>query len=239
MSASRDLDDDRAEPAWDERPILGRSRGLPWWGAVLLAFGLSAVAMVVDIQQHKSLPVQEQNNLGALFQITFVVACVAAVCLVRRSSLFAPMVQPPLVFAVVAVVGKLALTNTGGGGLRQVVLTVGLPLTSSFPAMAWGTGICVVLGVVRLFTQRDPNPPTRPASRRPTDDRPARTSGSSDRPGSGRSGADRPRSTAPRTGSDRPGNSPRQGERGGSDRASDRRTATPSRRPAPRSADER
>ncbi|WP_018683958.1 DUF6542 domain-containing protein [Actinokineospora enzanensis] len=190
MTATRerrsDLDNDRAEPTWDERPILGRSRGLPWWGAVLLAFGLTAVAALVDAQR--------QDTLGKVFQYAYVIGCVAAICLVRRRDIFAPMVQPPLVFAIVAITANLALAPDDSGGLRDLVFSVGLPLTSNFPTMAIATGIALVLGIVRLLTQRDPHrgtrapKPTRTPDRRPASDRPTK-----DRPaGDRRPAADRP-----------------------------------------------
>ncbi|GAA2971224.1 DUF6542 domain-containing protein [Actinokineospora diospyrosa] len=192
MTATRDrrsdLDDSRADPTWDERPILGRSRGLPWWGAVLLAFGLTALAAVVDLQL--------QDTLGKIFQGTYIISCVAAICLVRRSNLFGPMVQPPLVFAVTAIAANLALAPSGDGGLKKLLLTIGIPLTSNFPTMALTTGITIALGVVRLFTQRDPNrtapKPTRTSS--------SSTSSSSSRSGE-RSGAGKGRPAARERGS--------------------------------------
>ncbi|MGH3861030.1 DUF6542 domain-containing protein, partial [Actinokineospora sp.] len=152
MTATRDrrsdLDDDHAEPAWDERPIFGSSRGLPWWGAVLLAFGLALLAAVIDMQI--------QDTLGKIYQGAYVLGCVGAVCLVRRANLFGPMVQPPLVFAVTAVGAVLALgADTPGKGSK--LLSVALPLTSNFPTMGITTAVVVVIGVARLFLQRDPS----------------------------------------------------------------------------------
>ncbi|MCG8916784.1 hypothetical protein L6E12_13385, partial [Actinokineospora sp. PR83] len=152
MTATRDrqsdLDDDRAGPAWDERPLFGASRGLPWWGAVLLALVLSAVAAVVDMQR--------QGTLGGIYQGAFVLGCVAAVCLVRRRNLFGPMVQPPLVFAATAAGALIALSPDEGSGRKQLLISVAFPLTSNFPTMAITTAICVAIGVARLFLQRDP-----------------------------------------------------------------------------------
>ncbi|EWC62796.1 hypothetical protein UO65_1918 [Actinokineospora spheciospongiae] len=152
MTATRDrqsdLDDDRAGPAWDERPLFGASRGLPWWGAVLLALALSAIAAVVDMQR--------QETLGGIYQGGFVLGCVAAVCLVRRRNLFGPMVQPPLVFAVTAAGALIALSPDEGSGRKQLLITVAFPLTSNFPTMAITTAVCVAIGVARLLRQRDP-----------------------------------------------------------------------------------
>ncbi len=159
MTATRDRRSDpeeNAEPAWDERSILGKSRGLPWWGAVLLAFGLAAIAAAFDMQR--------QDTLGKIYQGAYLVGCVAAICLVRRRSLFGPMVQPPLVFAVTAVAAIVLLApDTGnGGGLKSLVFSVALPLTSNFPTMAITTGITAAIGGFRLWRERDPDADARP-----------------------------------------------------------------------------
>ncbi|MFL6141088.1 MAG: DUF6542 domain-containing protein [Labedaea sp.] len=159
MTATRDrqsdLDQPSAEPAWDERAIVGRMRGLPWWAAVLLAFGLAAAAAWVDMHR--------QDSLGRIYQGAYILGCLAAVCWVRRRNLFGPMVQPPLVFAVTAI-GAVAMAQPGplfSGGAKQLLLSVALPLTSNFPTMAITTGVTVAIGLLRLWLQRDPNPPVR------------------------------------------------------------------------------
>ncbi|WP_436493778.1 DUF6542 domain-containing protein [Actinokineospora sp. HUAS TT18] len=166
MTATRDrhsdLDDDHVEPAWDERPIFGTSRGLPWWGAVLLAFGLALVAAVIDIQR--------QDTLGKIYQGAYILGCVAAVCLVRRRNLFGPIVQPPLVFAVTAVGTIMALSaKSADGGLKAQLFKIALPLTSNFPTMGITTAVVLAIGLGRLFLQRDPDPKTS-ARKRPADD---------------------------------------------------------------------
>ena len=186
MTATRDRRSDPgedAEPAWDERSILGKSRGLPWWGAVLLAFGLAAIAAAFDMQR--------QDTLGFIYQGAYFLGCVAAVGLVRRRSLFGPMVQPPLVFAVTAVAAVVLLApDTGGaGGLKSLIFTVALPLTSNFPTMALTTGVTVGLGAFRLWRERDPEAEPRPA-REPREPREPRERPSRDRapPARGRRG---------------------------------------------------
>ena len=110
-----DLDELPAEVPWDERPIVGKVRGLPWWGAVLLAFGLAAIAAWIDMER--------QNTLGKIYQGAYIVGCIAAVCWVRRRNLFGPMVQPPLVFAVTAI-GAVMLSLPGplfSTGVKQLI----------------------------------------------------------------------------------------------------------------------
>jgi hypothetical protein len=180
-----DLDQPPAGPAWDERAIVGRMRGLPWWAAVLLAFGLAAIAAWVDMHR--------QDSLGRIYQGAYVLGCLVAVCWVRRRNLFGPMVQPPLVFAVTAI-GAVALAQPGplfGGGVKQLLLSVALPLTSNFPTMAITTGATVVIGLLRLWLQRDPNPRIKsnrsardrdPLDRDPFDREPFDGDGRDDRP---------------------------------------------------------
>ncbi|SDJ33403.1 hypothetical protein SAMN05192558_10894 [Actinokineospora alba] len=116
---------------------------------MLLAFGLALVAAVIDLQT--------QTTLGKLYQGAYVLGCVGAICLVRRANLFGPMVQPPLVFAVTAVGTVLTMgPDAPGEGLKSVLFSVALPLTSNFPTMGITTAVVVAIGVGRLFLQRDP-----------------------------------------------------------------------------------
>lgn len=157
MTATRDrqseVEPDPAETPWDERPILGASRGLSWSAAVSLAFGLATVAAVFDVLR--------TGTLGQPYQIAYVVGSVAAVCWVRRRNLFGPMVQAPLVFAITAVGSLLIFGGSGGSGLKQLLFSVVIPLTSNFPTMAVTTGITVAIGVFRIWRQRDPEPEVR------------------------------------------------------------------------------
>lgn len=158
VTATRDRRSDpepAAESVWDDRPIIGMSRGLPWWGAVLLAFGLTAIAAFVDMKR--------QDSLGLIYQGAFVLGCVGAVCWVRRRSLFGPMVQPPLVFAVTAIGAVLLLDDkAAGGGLKKLLFSAALPLTSNFPTMGITSAVTVAIGFYRLWKQRDPDPEVRP-----------------------------------------------------------------------------
>lgn len=148
-------DDDRAdeiEPApWDERPVIGTSHGLPWWQAMLLAFGLALFIAVVDLQFN--------DSLTWLFRGAYFVGCVAAVCWVQRGSLFAPMVQPPLVLAAIVptvmVFGSSA--QSSGSGLKDILFGYGMPLINDFPVMGFTTAATLLAGFARMYFQRDPD----------------------------------------------------------------------------------
>ncbi|MBB4911977.1 DUF6542 domain-containing protein [Actinophytocola algeriensis] len=228
MTATRDRRSDPevdAELAWDDRPIVGQFRGLPWWAAVLLAFGLTAIAAFVDMQL--------QDTLGKIYQGAFAVGCVGAVCLVRRRSLFGPMVQPPLIFAITAVGAVALLSDKASGGGMKLLVSVALPLTSNFPTMGITTGVVVLIGLFRWWRERDPDPEMRPNTPRQR----GADIGLDDEPGQGLGGRGRERS-----GKDRAAAPPRRSRPEmeelppPDDRAARRtpgRTPRPTREPAP------
>lgn len=140
---------------------------------MLLAVGLAVVGAVVDMQA--------RDTLGTVYQVAYVVGCVAAVCLVRRRNLFGPVVQPPLVFALVSVAANVVLGAGASDGLKGLLFSVALPLTSNFPTMAITTGVVLAIGAARFFLQRDPDAAKRSTAddedappRRPRPSEPAR-----------------------------------------------------------------
>ncbi|WP_312871894.1 DUF6542 domain-containing protein [Amycolatopsis acididurans] len=197
MTAIRDRqsdpDADEVAVRWDERPVVGDRRGLPWWGAVLLAFGLAVIGAVADMQI--------QNSLGWVFKICYFVGSVGAVCAVQRRSLFGPMVQPPLILAItVPAVVLLVSGLPANSDTLSKILTVGTPLINGFPTMAVTTGLTLVVGIVRLYRERDPDAPvkgarpgdkTRVANQAGARDAAGARSGRPGRGGPGRPGAGR------------------------------------------------
>src|SRR5699024_7680749 len=183
---------------WDERPIAGPWRGLPWWAAVLTGFGLAALGAIIDIAIN--------GEIGWLFQTCYVIGSVAAIAAVHRGSLFGPMVQPPLIIGIIVPAIVLATSGTPtGGGMMSRVLTVGRPLINAFPTMAITTGVVVLIGSARLYRERDPersrgsgagtsrSPRGKPSEKKPTG------SSNSERSGTNRAGSQRTaRSAAPR-----------------------------------------
>ena len=135
------------EIPWRDRSAFGSLRGVPWWGAVLIALCVSIAGAVADLIA--------SGSLSTAFEGAFVIGCVAAVALARRRSLFGPIVQPPLIL-LVTVPAVVLLTKPPSGGLTAKALAVGTPLINSFPTMAIATGLTVVIGVVRLLVQRKP-----------------------------------------------------------------------------------
>lgn len=202
---------------WSQRSAFG-TRGAPWWFVVLLAAVPTAIGTVIDVDASSGKP-------GAWFTGCYIVGCMLAIVLVERRSVFGPMVQPPLVLAIVMpLVVLLSGHNTGGGNTARL-LSVAFPLISSFPAMGSTTGIAIVIGLLRIYLQRlpknEPREPdlesaptkrTPPAARR-TPDRSAGRRQPRDAAGTSRdrSGADS-QGTAGKQGAGRQG-AARQGER--------------------------
>lgn len=179
MTALRDRpsepDAGRFAVPWDERLVVGDRRGLPWWGCVLLAFILAAIGAVVDLKM--------QNTLSWVFYICYFVGCVGAICAVQRRSVFGPMVQPPLVLAITVPVVVLLVSGTpADSDTVSKALAVGTPLINGFPVMALTTAFTLVIGLFRLYQERNPESRRKGGS---TD----RSDGTS-RPGARRAGED-------------------------------------------------
>ncbi|MFB9683029.1 DUF6542 domain-containing protein [Amycolatopsis plumensis] len=159
MTAIRDRqsdpDADDVPVPWDERPVVGSRRGLPWWAAVLVGFGLAIVGALLGKPN--------QANIPVVFVVCYIAGAVIAVCVVRRRGLFGPMVMPPLVLAV-TVPGVILLTSGSGAqgdDMLSKALNIGTPLINSFPMMAITTGITLLIGFVRIFRERDPDAPKK------------------------------------------------------------------------------
>ena len=169
MTAIRDRqsdpDADDLFVPWDELPVVGTRRGLPWWGAVLLGFGLAALGAVASLQI--------TDNLELIFQGAYFAGAVGAVAAVQRRSLFGPMVQPPLILAVTVPAALLFSGTPAGGDTFSTALAIATPLINGFPTMAITTGAALALGFFRIYRERDPDPPMKPVKKGDKDSRPA------------------------------------------------------------------
>lgn len=199
--------------SWDERLVVGARRGLPWWAAILVGFGLSVLGAVIDEKA--------SGSLGFLFKACYFVGAVVAVAAVQRRALFGPMVQPPLVLAV-TVPGVVLLTGGSGSsadtGTLNKLLSVASPLIDGFPTMAITTGVTLLFGFFRIYRERDPDAPVKLKGKKPAGE-----------------DAD-PAAARPRTrpaGSSRPGQTPLPADRRRSAPKERDVDAPPSRRPRP------
>ncbi|SFD59980.1 hypothetical protein SAMN04487819_101212 [Actinopolyspora alba] len=158
-----------------QRSAFGTTRGIPWWAAFLLPLVLAALCAVIDTLIW--------SGPGVVFTSGCIVGTLLAVMLVQRGSLFGPMVQPPLVVAIVipSVVWAMGVGFNAGDGLRQVMLSLATPLINSFPAMAAATAVAILGGLLRIFVlqprkRRDGNTAATESAREERSDRDGRGS---------------------------------------------------------------
>ncbi|SDP19532.1 hypothetical protein SAMN04487905_102347 [Actinopolyspora xinjiangensis] len=128
-----------------QRSAFGTTRGIPWWGAFLLPLVVATVCAVIDILVW--------SGPGVVFTSGYLVSTLLAVMLVRRGSLFGPMVQPPLIVAIVVpcLVLAMGIGFDAGDNQRQIMLSLATPLINSFPAMASATALVLAGGLLRAF----------------------------------------------------------------------------------------
>ncbi|MGJ0120463.1 DUF6542 domain-containing protein [Williamsia sp. MIQD14] len=142
----------------EQQSVLPTVRGVPWWGAVLIAVVPTVAGAIIDASN--------TDGLSTTYRILYFVGCVAAVLAVRRRSLFTAISQPPLIAFGVALVTLYLLKADSGSGLRQLILNVMLPIAKTFPLMAWTFVAVAVLGVGRaLLTRGRPESTPRRSAR--------------------------------------------------------------------------
>ncbi|ORM36888.1 hypothetical protein BFL43_05890 [Williamsia sp. 1135] len=139
---------------------------MPWWGAVLIAVGLTTVGAVIAVSG-------DETNLGFSFKALYFVGCIAAVLAVRRRALFTAVAQPPLVLFGVAVIALYFLVSDSGAGLKKLVFDVALPVAKLFPLMGWTFVAVFAIGAARFwFTHPKnagkPSPSRRSAAKKTT-----------------------------------------------------------------------
>lgn len=161
----------------DEQSALPTEPGIPWWGAVLLAGGLTVLGAVLALAG-------DETSLGFGFRALYVIGCIAAVLAVRRRALFTAVTQPPLILFVVAVVTLYFLVSDSESGVKRLVFDVALPVAKLFPLMGWTFVAVLAIAAARVrlthprktvvLTKSDRRPATR---RRPaaSTDTPARS----------------------------------------------------------------
>lgn len=118
--------------------VLRAVRGVPAWGAVLIAVVLAALGAAADALG--------SGQLGWGFGIGFVLGIAAAALAVRRGSIFTAMVQAPLVMVVVSVIA-LKLMNS------ERITFLLIKVVNAFPTMAIGAAVGLLLGLLRLLAQ--------------------------------------------------------------------------------------
>ncbi|MFI8569646.1 DUF6542 domain-containing protein [Rhodococcus sp. NPDC078407] len=164
----------------DHRSILATLPGVPAWGAVAIAAGLTFLGFLIDAARG--------TELTGAFAFLYVLGCIAGVVLVRYRGLFTAMVQAPLILFVAVPLSYQYFTDDAGTSLKDIILNVAIPLVNRFPLMLLGTVVAVGLGAVRIVLKRQnthapavrrspkraEDKPTR-AQRRVSEERPERS----------------------------------------------------------------
>ena len=181
----------------DRRSIVPTVPGLPWWGVVLLAVGVSFVGFAVDAARG--------TELTAAFSTFYFLGCVLAVAAAGNRALFTAIVQPPLILFVAVPLGQSLIAEENSTALKDLAINVAYPLVNRFPVMLAATVVTLLIGGLRLFLlQQRKTGPARTSERRraqkeprtPRAARPRRTAEGSEPSPPPRRARDRDRGTA-------------------------------------------
>lgn len=142
----------------DQQSVLPNVRGIPWWGAVLVAAAFTAVGAIIDANQ--------SDALGSVFNFFYLVGCVVAVLAVRRRALFTAVAQPPLIAFGVGVVTLYGLNADEASGLKSLIFKVLLPIANDFPWILFTFLVTLALGVGRWYITRGQSLTDSPAPKR-------------------------------------------------------------------------
>ena len=124
------------------RSIVPNIPGVPWWAAVLIAVGATAVGYAFDAG-HK--------ELTHTFAGFYIAGCVAAVLAVRQAAVFTAVIQPPLILFC-AVPGAYWLFHGGKvDKFKDLLINCGYPLIERFPLMLGTAGGVLLIGMIRWF----------------------------------------------------------------------------------------
>lgn len=148
---------DRPRPLADSSAAPG-VRGWPWWAVVLLALVLTLAGAAIDSW------VVGTFSWG--LRLGFWIGVGLAALLVQRKSVFTAMVQPPLILVVGLILGGLLFLSRSGSGSKAVLYDLALKLIATFPTMAIGTALAVLIGIIRIVAQPLRRRPTRATARR-------------------------------------------------------------------------
>ncbi|PQP17339.1 hypothetical protein C5613_34470 [Rhodococcus opacus] len=145
----------------DRRSIVPTVPGLPWWGVILLAVGVTFVGFAVDAARG--------TELTAAFSTFYFLGCVLAVAAAGNRALFTAIVQPPLILFVAVPLGQSLIAEENSTALKDLAINVAYPLVNRFPVMLAATVVTLLIGGLRLFLlQQRKTGPARTSERRRT-----------------------------------------------------------------------
>lgn len=125
--------------------VSGRGRATA--GAVALAVLLAVAGGLVDISTG--------TGFRTAFAVCFVAACGLAAVLVHRDDLRVAVFLPPLLYLAVALVASnVAKTSASGSLLTRQALGLTSALVLSAPVLLVGTGLSLLIAIVRSLIGR-------------------------------------------------------------------------------------
>ncbi|WP_445166658.1 DUF6542 domain-containing protein [Mycolicibacterium sp. Dal123E01] len=140
MSAQRA----RSSVAAANRSAHPNLRGVPWWGAVLIAVIATTIGFAFDAGS-------SSKDLGNVFGALYAVGCVAAVLAVRQSSIFTAVIQPPLILFVAVPSAYFLFHGAEFTGIKDTLINFGYPLIERFPLMLFTSAGVLLIGLVRWY----------------------------------------------------------------------------------------
>ncbi|MEV6214429.1 DUF6542 domain-containing protein [Nocardia sp. NPDC051833] len=140
-----------------QRSILPSVPGIPAWGAILLAAGMTMVGFAIDAIGGETYPT-------GTFSALYVLGCVLAVCAVRFRGLFSTMVMPPLLLFVAVPVACQLLGGRATTSIKDVLMNLVIPLVERFPTMMLATVLVLAIGGARIAIAKRTPATARPLS---------------------------------------------------------------------------
>jgi hypothetical protein len=139
----------------DKRSLVVTVPGLPWWGVVLLAAGVTSIGVLIDASGGG-------GELTSVFSTFYFLGCFFAVVAAANKSLFTAMAQPPLLLLVAVPLAQTMIGKDNSTSLRDIAINIAYPLVDRFPVMLATSIVVLIIGCVRYFLlQQRPTGPVR------------------------------------------------------------------------------
>jgi len=133
----------RRRPTLQPTTIVSQNRrGLSAFGAALIVLIISGVGAAGDVAVF--------DQLGWIFGVLFVLACVATALRTHVDDLVGVAIMPPLVYAAITVgVGVLHPASGSGGGLRTKAIDIGSELILRAPSLLIAELLVIFIALIR------------------------------------------------------------------------------------------
>lgn len=124
------------------RSIVPNIPGVPWWAAVLIAVGATALGYAFDAG-HK--------ELTHTFAGLYIAGCVAAILAVRQAAVFTAVIQPPLILFGSVPAAYWLFHGGKVDKFKDLLINCGYPLIERFPLMLGTAGLILLIGLIRWY----------------------------------------------------------------------------------------